>query len=145
MIRVALTSPAFELHEQKTCVSYCSKTMRRLKNDFQKLAAHRLGKMELRPVGHHVDASLQEPLHRREFGLTDSPAFDRVVSAWSVFDLSVTFTGIRNVALMLGAKNIADKDPPFSNQGTRFQRGYDPRFADPFGRTWFSRLAYTFK
>jgi iron complex outermembrane receptor protein len=80
-----------------------------------------------------------------EFGPTDDPAFDRTVASWSVLDLSVTFSGIKNVSLMVGAKNITDKDPPFSNQATRFQRGYDPRFADPFGRTWFARLAYTFK
>lgn len=80
-----------------------------------------------------------------EFAPTDDPEFDRSVKAWSVFDASVAFTGIRNVTVLLGVKNIADTDPPFSNQGTTFQRGYDPRFTDPFGRTFFARLSYQFK
>ena len=80
-----------------------------------------------------------------EFAPTNAAEFDRKVGAWSVFDLSVGFTGIRNLSLMVGVRNLADKDPPFSNQGTTFQRGYDPRFADPFGRTWFFRAAYSFR
>ena len=80
-----------------------------------------------------------------EFSPSDDPEFDREVKAWSVFDASIAFSGIRNMKIIVGAKNIADKDPPFSNQGTTFQRGYDPRFTDPFGRVWFARVSYQFK
>ena len=80
-----------------------------------------------------------------EFAPTDDPSFDRNVGAWSVFDVSVGYTGWRGISILAGVKNVADKDPPFSNQGTTFQRGYDPRFTDPYGRTYFLRLAYSFR
>jgi len=41
-------------------------------------------------------------------------------------------------------KNLFDKDPPFSNQSNRSQRGYDPRYTDPLGRSLFVRAAYGF-
>jgi len=80
-----------------------------------------------------------------DYTVTDDPSFDRTVDAYSVFDLSVTYTAIKNLTLLVGVKNLADKDPPFSNQSTTFQRGYDPRYSDPLGRTWFARVSYLFK
>ena len=40
--------------------------------------------------------------------------------------------------------NLLDKEPPFSNQGTMFQKGYDPRYTDPIGRAYYLRGSYTF-
>jgi iron complex outermembrane recepter protein len=62
----------------------------------------------------------------------------------SVYDLAATWTGIRNLTVGLGVKNLFDKDPPLSVQATTFQRGYDPRFADPLGRTFVMRASYKF-
>ena len=47
-------------------------------------------------------------------------------------------------AVTLGVKNLFDTDPPFSNQSTRSQRGYDPRYTDSTGRAYFVRAAYGF-
>jgi iron complex outermembrane receptor protein len=66
------------------------------------------------------------------------------VRPYSVFDASLTYTGIRNLTLTGGILNLTDKDPPVSAQLTTFQRGYDPRFTDPRGRTYLVRVGYKF-
>lgn len=47
-------------------------------------------------------------------------------------------------SLTVGIKNLFDKNPPFSNPSNRSQRGYDPRYTDPLGRSLFVRAAYGF-
>ena len=73
----------------------------------------------------------------------DPEYFDRV-KAYSVLDISLTYTGIKNLTLTGGIKNIENRNPPFSNQGDTFQVGYDARIADPYGRTYFLRAGYRF-
>ena len=64
------------------------------------------------------------------------------VRHYSVFDASLTWTGLRGVTLTGGVLNMFNEDPPLSVQSTTFQRGYDPRFTDPRGRTFLLRAAY---
>lgn len=66
------------------------------------------------------------------------------VDDYYVFDTSVTWTGIKNLTVTAGIANIGDVDPPLSGQNTTFQRGYDPRFTDPLGRTFLLRVGYKF-
>lgn len=66
------------------------------------------------------------------------------VDAYSIFDASVSWTGIKNLVLTFGINNLLDEDPPKSVQVNTFQRGYDPRFTDPLGRTFLVRAAYRF-
>jgi len=66
------------------------------------------------------------------------------VASYSIFDLTVGWSGVKNLVLQAGVHNIFDTDPPKSNQTTTFQRGYDPRFTDPRGRTWLFRGSYKF-
>lgn len=66
------------------------------------------------------------------------------VPAYQLWDASVTYTGVRNLTLTAGIKNLLDKDPPYSNQFTTFQSNFDPRFTDPLGRTYTVRAAYRF-
>ena len=41
-------------------------------------------------------------------------------------------------------KNIFDEDPSASNVLDNFQYGYDPRYGDPTGRTYYLRGTYKF-
>ncbi len=66
------------------------------------------------------------------------------VGSYMLHDLSVTYTGIKNLTLTAGVNNLLDKEPPLSVQSTTFQRGYDPRFTDPLGRTFVVRAGYRF-
>ncbi|MDB5918745.1 MAG: TonB-dependent receptor [Massilia sp.] len=72
------------------------------------------------------------------------PEFARSVKHWSMWTLSGTYTGNRNVDFTAGVKNLFDQDPPYSNQITNFQQGYDPRYTDPLGATVFMRVTYKF-
>ena len=67
------------------------------------------------------------------------------VRSWSVFDATLTFTGVAGLTLTAGLLNAFDKDPPFSNQLDTVQGGYDPRVASPLGRALFLEAAYRWR
>lgn len=90
---------------------------------------------------------------RHQSGYTDQnlpatvvggPSFYGDVKAYTLVDLSGTYKFNKMTSLTLGVKNLFDTDPPFSNQSTRSQRGYDPRYTDPTGRALFARATYGF-
>ena len=66
------------------------------------------------------------------------------VGSYTVFDVYGTWQPVKTVALTLGLKNALDRRAPFSKQTATFQTGYDPRFADPTGRTVYARGTYSF-
>ena len=55
-----------------------------------------------------------------------------------------SYTGNKNVDFTAGVKNLFDQKPPYSNQSTTFQQGFDPRYTGPLGATVFMRLTYKF-
>ena len=55
-----------------------------------------------------------------------------------------TYKGFKNLELTMGLKNMFDAEPPASNVLDNFQMGYDPRYADAVGRTYFARGTYKF-
>ncbi|OYO26602.1 TonB-dependent receptor [Janthinobacterium sp. PC23-8] len=65
------------------------------------------------------------------------------VSSYSLVNVSGSYAR-QGWLLTAGVKNLFDREPPFSNQGTLFQKGYDPRYTDPVGRAWYLRGSYTF-
>jgi iron complex outermembrane recepter protein len=74
-----------------------------------------------------------------------APFNTRKVGKYSITDVSVSYTGIKNVTLQAGILNVLDDDPPFTNQVGRFQaRGYDDRFHNPLGRTYQVSARYEF-
>ena len=73
-----------------------------------------------------------------------APEFFNNVGHYSTWSLSTTFTGNKLFELTAGIKNLFDEEPPFTNQVTNFQLGYDPRYTDPLGRTVYARLTYKF-
>jgi iron complex outermembrane receptor protein len=66
------------------------------------------------------------------------------VGSWNVWDLAGTYTWRDTAQVTVGVQNLFDREPPFSNQTSTFQSGYDPRYSDPFGRTLYSRVSYNF-
>jgi iron complex outermembrane receptor protein len=70
---------------------------------------------------------------------------DNTVGGNSVWDLSGSWSGVKGLTVSAGILNLFDERAPFSNQGTTFQVGYDPRFSSPLGRQFFVRLGYEFK
>ena len=70
-------------------------------------------------------------------------AYRHDVPSYSLFNLSGSYA-VQGWLLTAGVKNLFDKATPFSNQGTLFQKGYDPRYTDPVGRAGYMRASYTF-
>jgi iron complex outermembrane recepter protein len=82
-------------------------------------------------------------VQRLKSGYTDQDGVN-TVDRYYLFDTSVTWSGIKNLTVTAGVNNIFDTNPPLTGQVTTFQRGYDPRFTDPLGRSFMLRAAYKF-
>ena len=74
------------------------------------------------------------------------PGFNPKVDSYTVYNVSATYTGIKNLTLTAGIKNLFDQDPPFTAHNLDFAAGagWDPRVADPRGRAYTLRLNYKF-
>jgi iron complex outermembrane recepter protein len=67
------------------------------------------------------------------------------VPGTSTYDAQIAFTGVKNLKVALGAKNLFDKDPPlFIGNGSSFQYGFDPTMSDPRGRFIYVNATYRF-
>ncbi|HUR89905.1 MAG TPA: TonB-dependent receptor [Ramlibacter sp.] len=66
------------------------------------------------------------------------------VGAYSTWDLFGSWSPNKKLTLTAGVKNVLDKAPPSTVQGATFQVGYDPRFADPYMRSFYVRAQYKF-
>jgi iron complex outermembrane recepter protein len=69
----------------------------------------------------------------------------RRVGSMSLWDLQGSYTGLKNWNFTLGVKNLADTNPPVTNQAQTFQVGYDPSYYDPRGRFVYGSITYAFK
>lgn len=61
------------------------------------------------------------------------------VPAYYTFDWQTTWAVRKNISVTLGINNVQDKEPPRSLRvnGAGHQLGYDPRYADIMGRTFY--------
>lgn len=69
---------------------------------------------------------------------------DAAVPSYTTLDAYGTWLPKKGISLTLGVKNLGDISPPLSYQTRTFQAGYDPRFTDPTGRTFYLRGNFTF-
>ena len=66
------------------------------------------------------------------------------VASYTTFDGFGSWNASQALTLTAGVRNLFDRDPPLSYQTKTFQSGYDPRFTDPTGRTFYVRGSYKF-
>jgi iron complex outermembrane receptor protein len=68
------------------------------------------------------------------------------IAPYTTYNLNVAYTGIKNLILSAGIKNIFDKTPPFSyhNVDNVAGAGWDARVADPRLRAFLLRATYRF-
>jgi iron complex outermembrane receptor protein len=66
------------------------------------------------------------------------------VSSYTTFDTYGSWNVLKTLNLTAGVRNLFDRDPPLSYQTKTFQAGYDPRYTDPTGRTFYVRGTYNF-
>ena len=81
----------------------------------------------------------------KDQNLVAAPYNDNTVGDYHIFDLALSYTGIKGLSLNFGILNLFDTDPPFTNQQSFFQaRAYDDRFHNPLGRTYTLGARYEF-
>jgi iron complex outermembrane receptor protein len=80
---------------------------------------------------------------RYKSGYVDQDPTNHVAS-YTTFDTYVAWQQAKGLGLTLGVRNLFDRDPPLSYQDATFQAGYDPRYTDPLGRTFYARVNYSF-
>jgi len=66
------------------------------------------------------------------------------VASYTTWDTYGSWEAVKGLNLTLGVRNMFDRDPPLSYQTGTFQAGYDPRYTDPAGRTFYLRATYNF-
>jgi iron complex outermembrane receptor protein len=65
--------------------------------------------------------------------------------SFQTWDLQGTYTGIKNLTLRAGVKNLFNKLPPIDyNAGLYFQSGYDPTYYDAHGMFGYLTATYKF-
>jgi iron complex outermembrane receptor protein len=69
---------------------------------------------------------------------------DLRIGTYATLDIYGGWEPLMGLNLVLGIQNLADKAPPLSGQAQTFQSGYDPRYYDPTGRTYYARVNYHF-
>ncbi|MEW6761278.1 MAG: TonB-dependent receptor [Pseudomonadota bacterium] len=80
-------------------------------------------------------------------GLVKPANWQAKVDDYSIFHLTTTYTGIKNVSITAGIKNILDEDPPFAityDSNTGAGSTWEPRVADPRGRSFTLMATYKF-
>jgi iron complex outermembrane receptor protein len=82
-------------------------------------------------------------IHNKSGYVDQTPT--NTVQSYTTADAYVSVQPVKGLSLLVGVRNLADEAPPFSNQGALFQGGgWDSRFYDPVGRTYYVRGTYTF-
>jgi len=77
--------------------------------------------------------------------LTDNDGNLRRVGSLSTWDVQGSYTGFKDWTLTLGAKNVFDTNPPFTNSNLTFQSGYDPSYYDARARLVYGSVRWTWK
>lgn len=71
-------------------------------------------------------------------------AFTNKVADYELFDLNVTYKGIKGLTISGGILNLLNVDPPYTNKTQGFQAGFDERYTNPLGRVFTLKVGYQF-
>lgn len=69
------------------------------------------------------------------------------VKPYDIYSFSVTYRGVKNMTIIAGVKNVFNTDPPFSvayDSNSGAGSSWEPRVADPRGRSYTLRVDYKF-
>ncbi|NQZ83317.1 MAG: TonB-dependent receptor [Colwellia sp.] len=89
----------------------------------------------------HTKIRLQSDLNQRY-----DQAVERTVASYITVNYLSKWNVSASLTASIGVKNLLDKAPPFSlrTAGGGHQVGYDPRYSDELGRTYYMKASYTF-
>ncbi|HVK56720.1 MAG TPA: TonB-dependent receptor, partial [Burkholderiales bacterium] len=75
----------------------------------------------------------------------DPRGTQRKVAGYETWDAQVSHKGLHEgLTLTFGIRNLLNRRPPFSNQQSTYQVGYDPSYADPRGRLTYALAKYQY-
>ncbi len=80
-------------------------------------------------------------------GTVNPPNLNPDVASYTLYHLNVTYTGIKNLSLTGGIKNLLNTEPPFSaayDTNTGAGSSWEPRVADPRLRSFTMLATYNF-
>jgi iron complex outermembrane receptor protein len=67
------------------------------------------------------------------------------IGAFSTWDLQGSYSGVKNLVVRAGVKNLFNREPPQAiTAGQYFQAGYDPSYYDAHGATGYLSATYKF-
>jgi iron complex outermembrane receptor protein len=69
----------------------------------------------------------------------------RRVGSYDIWNVQGTCACFDHTSIVLGIKNLFDRAPPFSNQTSFIQVGYNPQYGDPRGRLFYGSLTIALK
>jgi iron complex outermembrane receptor protein len=71
---------------------------------------------------------------------------EREVASYTTFDYQLKANLVKNLTITGGIRNLLNQDPPLSirNTGGGNQVGYDGRYTDPLGRTFYLTAGYKY-
>jgi iron complex outermembrane receptor protein len=75
------------------------------------------------------------------------PQWNPKVKPYQVWNASATWSGMKNLGITIGVKNLLDRDPPFSaayDTNLGVGSSWEPRVADPRGRSYTLQIDYKF-
>lgn len=67
---------------------------------------------------------------------------DHKVKGDSRWNVSASYDWKKLLNATIGVRNVFNRKPAYTNQNQSFQVGYDPRYSDIYGRTFFLNLTY---
>ncbi|QJR80481.1 TonB-dependent receptor [Alteromonas pelagimontana] len=72
--------------------------------------------------------------------------YDGEVGSYLIYNYSLRYSGWEDLEVTFGIKNLFDRDPPFTAHQNDYSPGaaFDPRVADPRGRSYTVQLTYDF-
>jgi iron complex outermembrane receptor protein len=80
-------------------------------------------------------------------GTVTPPNWNPTVDPYSIYNLTVIYSGFKKLTITGGIRNLFNEDPPFSvayDSNTGAGSSWEPRVADPRGRSYTLLLSYTF-
>ncbi len=75
------------------------------------------------------------------------PNWSSHVEDYTLYNVALTYTGFKNLSITAGIKNLLNTDPPFTvayDSNTGAGSSWEPRVADPRGRSYTVLLTLTF-
>jgi len=73
----------------------------------------------------------------------------RKIGDYDIWNLSASYSGFKQWLFSIGVKNLANRDPPYTNQtrtaASGAPAGYDPTYTDPRGRVYWASVRFSFR